>query len=70
MKQLFPPAPPGAAKERKRLMGQLTKDEVFALAVQRYSDTVFRAAMHNCSCTADASEIESAMFFAGVCHLL
>ena len=24
-------------------MGQLTKDEVFALAVQRYSDTVFRA---------------------------
>ena len=30
-------------------MGQLTKNEIFALAVQRYSDTVFRAAMHNCS---------------------
>ena len=25
-------------------MGQLTKNEIFALAVQRYSDTVFRAA--------------------------
>ena len=37
-------------------MGQLSKDEVFALAVQRYSDTVFRAAMHNCSCTADAED--------------
>ena len=34
-------------------MGQLTKNEIFALAVQRYSDTVFRAAMHNCSCTAE-----------------
>ena len=30
-------------------MGQLTKNEIFALAVQRYSDTVFRAAMHNCN---------------------
>ena len=38
-------------------MGQLSKDEVFALAVQRYSDTVFRAAMHNCSCTADAEDV-------------
>ena len=62
MKQLFPPAPPGAAKERKRLMGQLTKDEVFALAVQRYSDTVFRAAMHNCSCTADAEDVVQDVF--------
>ena len=35
-------------------MGQLTKDEVFALAVQRYSDAVYRAAYHNCSCTASA----------------
>ena len=25
-------------------MGQLTKNEVFALAVQRYSDAVYRAA--------------------------
>ena len=38
-------------------MGQLSKDEVFALAVQRYSDTVFRAAMRNCSCTADAEDV-------------
>ena len=27
------------------------------VAVQRYSDTVFRAAMHNCSCTADAEDV-------------
>lgn len=38
-------------------MGQLKKDEIFALAVQRYSDTVYRAAMHNCSCTADAEDV-------------
>lgn len=38
-------------------MGQLTKDEVFALAVQRYSDAVYRAAYHNCSCAADAEDI-------------
>ena len=43
-------------------MGQLTKDEVFALAVQRYSDTVFRAAMHNCSCTADAEDMVQDVF--------
>ncbi len=40
----------------------LTKDEVFALAVQRYSDTVFRAAMHNCSCTADAEDVVQDVF--------
>ena len=51
-----------AISERKRLMGQLTKDEVFALAVQRYSDTVFRAAMHNCSCTADAEDVVQDVF--------
>lgn len=43
-------------------MGQLSKDEVFALAVQRYSDTVFRAAMHNCSCTADAEDVVQDVF--------
>mgnify|MGYP002619760702 CR=1 FL=1 len=43
-------------------MGQLTKDEVFALAVQRYSDTVFRAALHNCSCTADAEDVVQDVF--------
>lgn len=39
------------------MMGQLTKNEVFALAVQRYSDTVYRAAVHNCRCTADAEDV-------------
>ena len=43
-------------------MGQLTKNEIFALAVQRYSDTVFRAAMHNCSCTADAEDVVQDVF--------
>ena len=43
-------------------MGQISKDEVFALAVQRYSDTVFRAAMHNCSCTADAEDVVQDVF--------
>ena len=43
-------------------MGQLSKDEVFALAVQRYSDTVFRAAMHNCSCAADAEDVVQEVF--------
>ena len=37
-------------------MGQLTKNEVFALAVQRYSDAVYRAAVHNCRCTAVYSD--------------
>ena len=41
-------------------MGQLTKNEVFALAVQRYSDAVYRAAVHNCRCTADAEDVEHA----------
>ena len=38
-------------------MGQLTKNEVFALAVQRYSDAVYRAAVHNCRCAADAEDV-------------
>ena len=43
-------------------MGQLTKDEVFALAVQRYSDAVYRAAYHNCSCAADAEDVVQDVF--------
>ena len=43
-------------------MGQLSKEEVFALAVQQYSDTVFRAALHNCSCTADAEDVVQDVF--------
>ena len=35
-------------------MGQLTRNEVFTLAVQKYSDAVYRAAAHNSRCTADA----------------
>ena len=38
-------------------MGQLTRNEVFTLAVQRYSDTVYRTAVHNCRCTADAEDV-------------
>lgn len=38
-------------------MGQLDKKNVFALAVERYSDTVYRVAMHNCSRAADAEDV-------------
>ena len=31
-------------------MGQLTRNEVFTLAVQKYSDAVYRAAIHNSRC--------------------
>ena len=43
-------------------MGQLTKNEVFALAVPRYSDAVYRAAVHNCRCTADAEDVVQDVF--------
>lgn len=43
-------------------MGQLKKDEVFALAVDRYSDTVYRAALHNCCCSADAEDAVQDVF--------
>ena len=49
-------------------MGQLTRNEIFALAVQRYSDTVFRAAMHNCSCTADAEDVVQDVFEKLLCY--
>ena len=38
-------------------MGQLKRDEIFALAVERYSDAVYRAAMHNTSNAADAEDV-------------
>ena len=38
-------------------MGQLTRNEVFTLAVQKYSDAVYRAAMHNSRCAADAEDV-------------
>ena len=43
-------------------MGQLTRNEVFTLAVQRYSDTVYRTAVHNCRCTADAEDVVQESF--------
>jgi RNA polymerase sigma-70 factor (ECF subfamily) len=43
-------------------MGQIKKENVFALAVQRYSDAVYRAAMHNCSCSADAEDAVQDVF--------
>ena len=43
-------------------MGQLTRNEVFTLAVQRYSDTVYRTAVHNCRCTADAEDVVQEAF--------
>ena len=43
-------------------MGQLPKETVFALAVQKYSDAVYRAAVHNCSCTADAEDVVQDVF--------
>ena len=43
-------------------MGQLDKKNVFALAVERYSDTVYRAAMHNCSRAADAEDVVQDVF--------
>ncbi len=43
-------------------MGQLTRNEVFTLAVQRYSDTVYRTAVHNCRCTADAEDVVQDIF--------
>lgn len=43
-------------------MGQLEKSKVFALAVEQYSDTVYRAALHNCSCSADAEDAVQDVF--------
>ena len=43
-------------------MGQLTRNELFTLAVQKYSDAVYRAAMHNCRCAADAEDVVQETF--------
>ena len=43
-------------------MGQLTRNEVFTLAVQKYSDAVYRAAMHNSRCAADAEDVVQEVF--------
>jgi len=44
------------------MMGQLTRNEVFTLAVQKYSDAVYRAAMHNSRCAADAEDVVMQLF--------
>lgn len=44
------------------MMGQNEKCKLFALAVQRYSDAVYRAAVHNCRCTADAEDVVQDVF--------
>ena len=44
------------------MMGQLTRNEVFTLAVQKYSDAVYRAAMHNSRCAADAEDVVQEVF--------
>ena len=44
-------------------MGQLTRNEVFTLAVQKYSDAVYRAAIHNSRCTADAEDVVQDVFY-------
>ena len=43
-------------------MGPLTKDEVFALAVPRYIDAVYRESYHYCSCAADAEDVVQDVF--------
>lgn len=43
-------------------MGQRNREDIFTLAVQRYSDTVYRAALHNCSCAADAEDVVQDVF--------
>ena len=38
-------------------MGQLTRNEVFTLAVQKYSDAVYRAAIHNSRCRGRVQDV-------------
>lgn len=38
-------------------MGHLKQETVFQTAVERYSDCVYRAALHNCSRAADAEDV-------------
>ena len=54
--------PASGHPRRVYTMGQLTRNEVFTLAVQRYSDTVYRTAVHNCRCTADAEDVVQDVF--------
>ena len=49
--------PASGHPRRVYTIGQLTRNEVFTLAVQKYSDAVYRAAIHNSRCTADAEDV-------------
>ena len=52
-----PPAPTHWSTQKLSLIHILTRNEVFTLAVQKYSDAVYRAAIHNSRCTADAEDV-------------
>ena len=43
-------------------MWRISQEEVFRLAVEKYSDTVYRAAVHPCSSTADAEDVVQDVF--------
>lgn len=43
-------------------MWRISQEEVFRLAVEKYSDTVYRAAVHHCSSTADAEDVVQDVF--------
>ena len=51
------------------MMGQLTRNEVFTLAVQKYSDAVYRAAMHNSRCAADAEDVVQDVYELSLIHI-
>ena len=43
-------------------MWRISQEEVFRLAVEKYSDTVYRAAVHHCSSSADAEDVVQDVF--------
>ena len=43
-------------------MWRISQEELFRLAVEKYSDTVYRAAVHHCSSTADAEDVVQDVF--------
>lgn len=43
-------------------MWHISREELFRLAVEKYSDTVYRAAVHHCSTAADAEDVVQDVF--------
>ena len=43
-------------------MWRISQQELFHLAVEKYSDTVYRAAVHHCSSTSDAEDVVQDVF--------